>query len=134
VAAEAGLSWSQYNLGHLLLSGSGVSRDADTAFAWYARAAAQGHVRAMSLLGRCCEQGWGTAPNMRAACFWYRRSAQGGYFRGAYNYASLLVQKGHIKSAQLWFERAVTEAPEPARANMLVAWPRVMRTDRKARR
>jgi len=32
VAAEAGLDWAQYNLGHTLLSGSGVARDRDAAF------------------------------------------------------------------------------------------------------
>ena len=30
--AEAGSDWAQYNLGHMLLSGSGVARDRDAAF------------------------------------------------------------------------------------------------------
>ena len=41
VAAEAGLAWAQYNLGHLLLDGTGVARDRDAAFLWYMRAASR---------------------------------------------------------------------------------------------
>jgi TPR repeat protein len=124
IAAEAGLDWALYNLGHLLLSGIGVARDADAAFANYSSAAAQGHVRAMNLVGRCHEQGWGTQPNRRAACSWYRRSARGGYFRGAYNYASLLAEKGCLNGAKLWFGRALAWAPEPSRSNMVSALTR----------
>ena len=36
----------------------------DEAFRWYKRAADQGHPRAMSLVGRCCEEGWGTPRNI----------------------------------------------------------------------
>jgi TPR repeat protein len=72
IAAEAGLDWALYNLGHLLLSGSGVARDADAAFANYSSAAAQGHVRAMNLVGRCHEQGWSTQPNRPGWLFSWR--------------------------------------------------------------
>jgi uncharacterized protein len=118
VAAAAGLDWAQYNLGHMLLAGTGVARNAGTAFACYSKAAAQGHVRAMNLVGRCHEQGWGTARDPRAALLWYRRSARGGYFRGAFNYASLLVERKCAKGARLWFQRALTWAPEPSRSLM----------------
>jgi hypothetical protein len=129
IAAEAGLAWAQYNLGHMLLSGSGVACDSSAAFDWYARAAAQGHVRAMSLLGRCHEQGWGTARDARAALIWYRRSARGGYFRGAFNYASLLAEKNYVESARLWFARALASAPEPVRTNMIAT---LKKTDQSA--
>ena len=92
-AAEAGLAWAQYNLGHLLLDGSGVARDRDAAFLWYMRAATQGHERAMNLVARCFEQGWGVARDATAARNWYRQSAEGGYFRGAYNYATILSRR-----------------------------------------
>ena len=106
----------------MLLSGSGVTRDMQAAFACYSKAAAQGHVRAMSLLGRCHEEGWGTPTNSGIALIWYRRSARGGYFRGAYNYASLLAARGYRQSGLLWLERALAWAPEPSRANMRAAW------------
>jgi hypothetical protein len=121
IAAEAGLAWAQYNLGHLLLDGLGVVRDRDQAFAWYMRAASQNHERAMNLVARCFEEGWGTERNLPAARNWYRKSAAGGYFRGAYNYASILASEGCLTGAQLWFRKALATAPEPTRANILRA-------------
>jgi TPR repeat protein len=119
IAASAGDAWAQYNLGHLFLDGLGVPRDVDEAFAWYMRAAEQDHVRAMSLVGRCYEEGWGVAQDATLARAWYRKSADDGYFRGAYNYASMLVSEGCIAGASHWFEKALAYAPEPTRTNMV---------------
>ena len=118
IAGEAGLAWAQYNLAHLLLDGAGVARDRDQAFNWYMRAAAQNHVRAMNLVARCFEEGWGLERNLAAARNWYRKSAAGGYFRGVYNYATLLADDGCITGARLWFQRALAMAAEPTRTNM----------------
>ncbi|HWD50477.1 MAG TPA: tetratricopeptide repeat protein [Rhizomicrobium sp.] len=119
IAACADDAWAQYNLGHLFLDGLGVPRDLDEAFAWYSRAAAQGHPRAMSLVGRCYEEGWGVARDAALARAWYRKSAEGGYFRGAFNFASLLVGEGCIAGGAHWFEKALATAPEPTRSNMV---------------
>jgi hypothetical protein len=108
-AADAGHAWAQYNLGHLYLDGRGVARNPDQAFAYYNRAAAQGHERAMNLVGRCCEEGWGTPRDAAAAATWYRRSAEGGYFRGQFNWATLLLRAGSFDAAAMWFERAVRD-------------------------
>jgi uncharacterized protein len=105
-AADAGHAWAQYNLGHLYLDGRGVARDRTLAYRYYLKAAEQQHDRAMSLVGRCCEEGWGTARNLAAAADWYRRSAEAGYFRGQYNWASLLLRSGRFEEAASWFERA----------------------------
>jgi uncharacterized protein len=59
------------------------------------------------LLGRCCEEGWGTPRDTAAAADWYRRSAQGGYFRGQFNWASVLLKAGQVDEAAVWLERAV---------------------------
>jgi TPR repeat protein len=119
IAAEAGLAWAQYNLGHMLLSGTGVARDRDQAFIWYMRAATQSHERAMNLVARCFEEGWGVKRDLAAARNWYRKSAEGGYFRGAYNYATVLAAQGCSTGAKIWFERALATAPEPTRSNIL---------------
>ncbi|HEX4272808.1 MAG TPA: tetratricopeptide repeat protein [Rhizomicrobium sp.] len=119
IAAEQGLDWAQYNLAHMLLSGTGIAQDRAEAFRWYNQAAAQGHVRAMSLVGRCHEEGWGTTKNLVAALDCYRRSAEGGYFRGAYNYATMLEQTGCAANARLWFDRAIATALEPTRSRMI---------------
>jgi TPR repeat protein len=102
-AAAAGDSWGQYNLGHMLLDGNGVQANAEAAFAWYRRAA--------DLVGRCLEQGWGTAKDPAAARPWYRASAEGGYFRGQYNWATVLVAEGKTSEAALWFARAAQGGP-----------------------
>ncbi|HEX3674016.1 MAG TPA: tetratricopeptide repeat protein [Rhizomicrobium sp.] len=116
VAANDGDAWAQYNLGHLYLDGIGVARDFAAAFAWYSRASGQGHARAMNLVARCHEEGWGTARDRALARAWYRKSAEGGYFRGAYNYATLLVAEGCIAGGAIWFEKAIATAPEPTRS------------------
>jgi TPR repeat protein len=117
IAADAGLDWAQYNLAHILLDAG----QRDEAFAMYMRAAGQGHVRAMNLVARCCEEGWGTARDPQAAHDWYRRSAEGGYFRGAYNYATILVREGDTAQARTWLERAATDAPPATRETILRA-------------
>jgi TPR repeat protein len=117
IAAEAGLDWAQYNLAHILLD----TGQRDEAFAMYMRAASQGHVRAMNLVARCCEEGWGTERDPQAAREWYRRSAEGGYFRGAYNYATILAREGQMAEAKTWLERAASDAPQATRETILRA-------------
>jgi uncharacterized protein len=114
-AADAGHAWAQYNLGHLYLDGRGVPRDAVRAYAYYLRAAEQRHERAMNLAGRCCEEGWGRPRDLDAAAVWYERSAEAGYFRGQYNWASMLLNRGRAAEAAAWFERAVAGGPPAMR-------------------
>ena len=62
------------------------------------QAAQQRHERAMNLL-RMSEGRLGCARDLAAAAEWYRRSAEGGYFRGQYNWASLLLKAGRYEEA-----------------------------------
>ena len=105
-AADLGHAWAQYNVGHMYLDGRGVMRDRTLAYLYYLKAAEQQHERAMNLVGRCCEEGWGTPRDLGAAADWYRRSAEAGYFRGQYNWASLLLKAGRFDESAAWFERA----------------------------
>ena len=75
----------------------------------------------MNLLARCYEEGWGVARDAKRARGWYRKSAEGGYFRGCYNYATVLAKDGCKFGASVWFERALASAPEPTRCHMLKA-------------
>jgi hypothetical protein len=118
-AADCGHAWAQYNLAHLYLDGRGVARDWRQAYAYYMKAAAQGHERAMNLLGRCCEEGWGTPRSASAAADWYRRSAEGGYFRGQYNWASMLLIEGRCEEAALWLARAAAGGTAAVRLAVL---------------
>jgi uncharacterized protein len=124
-AADAGHPWAQYNLGHLYLDGRGVAQDFDQAFAYYYRAAQQRHERAMNLVGRCCEEGWGTPRNAAAAAAWYRESAERGYFRGQYNWASVLLKVGRVSEAAHWFELAGSGGSTAVRHAVIKALMRV---------
>lgn len=118
-AAADGHDWAQYNLGHLYLNGRGVARDAAKAYELYRRAADQGHERAMNLVGRCTEEGWGTSRDPIAAAEWYRRSAYAGYFRGQYNWATVLLNSGHTEEAAIWLERAAAGGTPQVRRTAL---------------
>lgn len=105
-AADLGNAWAQYNVGHMYLDGRGFARNRTRAYVYYLKAAEQRHERAMNLVGRCCEEGWGTPRSLGTAADWYRRSAEAGYFRGQYNWASLLLRVGRFEESAVWFERA----------------------------
>jgi hypothetical protein len=121
VAAEAGHAWARYNLGHLYLDGRGLPRDFMIAYTFYLLAAEQGHERAMNLVARCCEQGWGTPESFDAAAIWYERSAAAGYFRGQYNWATLLLKAGRVEEAAEWFGRAANGGTSAVRSAVLDA-------------
>jgi TPR repeat protein len=72
----------------------------------------------MNLVGRCLEHGWGAARDLAGARRWYRRSAEAGYFRGQYNYASMLAGEGRAHEAAAWFEAALAGAPAKSRTVM----------------
>lgn len=114
-AAELGNDWAQYNLGHCYLDGNGAPHDPSLAFYWYGKAVAQGHGRAMNLLARCYEEGWGVAQNVATAHDWYRKSAESGYFRGQYNWATILKAAGKAEEAAEWFLLAARNGTQNVR-------------------
>lgn len=113
--------WGQYNYGNLLFDGSGVPRDRPQALRWYLRASSQGHGRAMNLLARCLEEGWGCRRDLREAAYWYERSARSGYFRGQFNYAVLLAQRGLADPAAEWFWHAAVNGDAKMREAIAAA-------------
>ncbi|WCM25745.1 sel1 repeat family protein [Sphingomonas sp. QA11] len=109
-AAEAGLAEAQAVYGQMLLDGAGVATDTAAALDWFTRAAAQHHLMAINMVGRCYDLGWGTAPDKARAAECYRIAAGRGLDWGMYNYATLLAL-GHgvaeDKAAALdWFQQA----------------------------
>ncbi|RIA36831.1 hypothetical protein DFR49_4122 [Hephaestia caeni] len=109
-AAEAGVAEAQAVYGQMLLDGAGVAVDQRAALDWFSKAAAQHHVMAINMVGRCYDLGWGT-PVMKdraAACF--RIAAEMGLDWGMYNYATLLALGEGVdedKAAAFdWLEKA----------------------------
>ena len=120
-ATACGLIEAQLRLGRMLLTGEGLPRDWQAAFACFLSASADGNAEAQNLLGRCYENGWGVAPD-RAARACYREAAEKGDFRGAHNHAcALAAAEGCVAGALHWFARAIGDAPEPTRRPMLEA-------------
>lgn len=109
-AAEAGMAEAQAVYGQMLLDGAGVAKDEPAALAWFTRAAAQHHLMAINMVGRCYDLGWGTAPDKVRAAECYRIAAERGLDWGMYNYATLLALGAGVaedKAAALdWFQRA----------------------------
>lgn len=90
-AAEAGLAEAQAVLGHLLLDADGVPANPAEGFGWFMRAAAQEHLLALNMVGRCYENGWGVAPDPARAAQCFRVAAERGLTEGMYNWATQLA-------------------------------------------
>lgn len=80
--AEAQAVWGQMRLD----AGAAVE-----AFDWFNRAAAQGHLMALNMVGRCYDLGWGVAVDKRRAAECFRLAADRGLDWGIYNYATALT-------------------------------------------
>jgi TPR repeat protein len=130
-SAEADYDWGEYNYANMLFDGRGLQRDLIEAVRWYRRAAARGHARAMNLLARCCEEGWGVARDEDEAFRWYRLSAEGGYFRGEFNYGSMLAKQGRIDEALPRFDQALRAASGEGRTSLVAVLQR--HADRRVR-
>lgn len=119
-SAEGGHDWGQYNFGNLLFDGRGVAPDRSEALRWFLRAAAQGHGRAMNILARCLEEGWGCSRSHDDAAYWYHQSALSGYFRGQFNHAVLLAERGLGVPAAQWFWKAAAGGDTQMRRTVAV--------------
>lgn len=110
VCAEAGEAEAQAVLGQMLIDGTGVAKDPPAGLRWFVRAAAQHHLMAINMVGRCYDLGWGTAPDKARAAECYRIAAECGLDWGMYNYATLLALGDGVaedKTAALaWFRKA----------------------------
>lgn len=97
---------AQAVLGQMMLDAG----QAPEGFAWFNKAAAQGHLMALNMVGRCYDLGWGVAVDKARAAECFRVAAERGLEWGMYNYAtSLTLGEGvaEDKVAALgWFEKA----------------------------
>lgn len=110
-AAETGHAWASFNLAMLMLVGDGAEGDKADILALLIRSARRGNAKAMSFIGRACEEGWRGAPKLESARRWYGRAARRGCFRGAFDLARHLMADGDTDGAVLWLRRSVDAAP-----------------------
>nr|WP_237352015.1 tetratricopeptide repeat protein [Rhizobium sp. ACO-34A] len=66
----------------------------DAAFEWFRVAAMGGDARALNMLGRCFERGWGTAPDLARAHDYFFHAAERGDAWAMFNLADLCSQSG----------------------------------------
>lgn len=69
----------------------------------------------MNIVARCLEEGWGCRRSLDDAAFWYHQSARSGYFRGQFNHAVLLAERGLAAPAAEWFWQAASGGDEQMR-------------------
>ena len=104
--AESGVAEAQAVWGQMLLDGG----DAAAGFAWFNKAAAQGHLMALNMVGRCYDLGWGVAVDKRRAGECFRIAAERGLDWAMYNYATALALGDGVTEdkpgALAWFEKA----------------------------
>jgi TPR repeat protein len=97
---------AQAVLGQMLLDAG----DARQGFAWFNKAAAQGHLMALNMVGRCYDLGWGTAIDKARAAECFRIAAERGLDWGMYNYATALALGAGLTedkaTALAWFQKA----------------------------
>lgn len=104
--AEAGVAEAQAVWGQMLLDRG----EAEDGFGWFIKAAAQGHLMALNMVGRCYDLGWGVAVDKVRAVECFRVAAARGLDWAMYNYGTALALGdgvGEDKAAALgWFEKA----------------------------
>lgn len=118
-AAERGLDWGLYNLATLLTLGRGVAQDRAQALDLFRRAAAKGHAKSTNMVGSFHEDGWEVQQNTTLAAYHFARAAEGGDFRGCFNHARMLIDRGAIDDALPWLARAAADGPPGFREQML---------------
>ncbi|MFC7553027.1 tetratricopeptide repeat protein [Pseudoroseomonas wenyumeiae] len=118
-AAGRGYDWAQYNLAGLYVRGAGVPQDRARALELFRAAAAQGHAKSLTVLGRFLEEGWEGVPRDPAAAYaLYVRAAKAGDFRAQFNLGTLLVQDGRLEEALGWFRQAAAAGSPDMLAHM----------------
>lgn len=104
-AAHQGLDAGMYNYANLLATGKGVRKDQTAALEWYRRAARKGHAKSMTKIGHFYEDGRVVRRDAEQAFSWFEKGAMGGDFRGQFNYASMLAERGRLAEALEWLHK-----------------------------
>ena len=117
-AANAGHTGAINNLGLMYFNGQGVREDRTRAFNWFLKSAESGDFNGMANVGFCYLWGEGTSKDLWEAERWCKKSAEGGNINGMENYADCLYEKGNVRAAINWYERAANEGSESAKERL----------------
>ena len=117
-AADAGNTSAMNDLGWMYDNGQGVKADATKAFDWFLKAAAADDFDGMANAGTCYLYGHGISKNLREAERWLKKSAEGGNLSGMVGYGDCLQEKGNVRAAIDWYERAAKEGSQTAQERL----------------
>ncbi len=99
--AVTGDANAQYELAGHYYKGDGVRKDYDAAFAWYKKAADQGHEEAQHQLGHIYEYGVGIINKDKKQAFeWYLKGAEGGYLASQTKVAMMYMMGAGVKQSK----------------------------------
>jgi TPR repeat protein len=117
-SADAGNAVAQLRLALMYDQGDGVPRSAKAAFAWYARAAAQGEPESQKQMGIYYEAGEGVDENWDLAAKFYQASALQGWLNGQFSFGRA-YQFGigvpqDRQQAIAWYEKAAAQGDPDA--------------------
>ena len=105
-----------FELGRCYTFGIGVRRNRATAAQWMRKAAEQGLVKAMVILGNWCLFEQSVVYNPREAVKWFRKAAEKGDAWGMFHlgecYEDGVGVKKDLDAACVWFCRSAVAAPD----------------------
>lgn len=120
--AQGGDAQAQLNLGALLATGRGGTRDLDQAARWYRKAAEQGSPGAQYNLGTLYAQGEGLKRDMTEAVRWWRKAAEQGVIAAQYNMGAASADGVGVEqsdaAAVYWFANAAAAGNARARSEL----------------
>lgn len=104
-AVDLGSPSAQFTLGQMCGS------DYEQAFAWFQKAADQGHASAQNQLGDCYHEGQGVEQDYRKAAAWYQKAADQGYDVAQYHLGNCYYHGEGVEQdygkAVAWYRKAV---------------------------
>lgn len=120
--AEKGDAPSQFELGRMYASGTGVAKDEAASLAWFQKAAAQGHTKAEVSLGSIYAHGFGVPQDWAESIRYYRLAAAKGDTTAEHN-LGLDYAHGHgveldKAEAARWFRQAADQGHARAQFNL----------------
>jgi TPR repeat protein len=140
--AESGDAEAQFQLGLRYFTGKGMKQDTSTGMKWLGKAAAQGHGRAMLVIGSIYEEGdsaTGIKQDFAKAAEWYKKSADTDLPEAQFQLGLLYVQGKGVKADPLngakWFLKAAAKGhaqSQSAYAGMLAEGDGVDKNPAKA--
>jgi TPR repeat protein len=98
--AYQGYAKAQATLAWMFHTGKGVSKNMQTALAWYRVAADNDHAIAQNNLGVFYEQGIEVRKSYRAAAKWYKKAAEVGYPYAQHNLGVLYLEGKGVKKSK----------------------------------